>query len=199
MKTRLVKQGYEKAADHYLQHRDQFKNVAYLDRFASLLRPGARILDIGCGAGKPVDVYLVEKGFTVTGIDLSNKQIQLAKKHVPNATFEVKDMSQLKHGEYHVDAIVSFYAIFHIPRESHAALFKTFCSFLPKGGLLLATMGSSEWEGVEKNFHGVKMYWSHYGSEENRIIIQLAGFDIVFDTIDTSGGERHQVVIAKKK
>lgn len=199
MKAHLIKRGYNKAAADYLQHRDQFKNTKYLNQLASILQPGSKILDIGCGAGKPIDEYLVKKGFAVTGIDISERQIELAKKHVPQASFEVKNMSQLRSGEYHVDAVVSFYAIFHVPRETHATLFETIGSFLSKGGLLLVTMGSSEWEGSEENFHGVKMYWSHYGSEKNKKIVQHAGFEILFDVLDTSGGEKHQIITAKKK
>ena len=80
---------------------------------ADLLKPGATILDVGCGSGLPVDKYLVEKGYDVIGIDLSAKQIALARQNVPEASYQVKDMVDLRHGEYQVDAVVSFYAIFH--------------------------------------------------------------------------------------
>jgi len=33
-------------------------------------------------------------------------------------------MSELKKDEYKVDAVVSFYAIFHTPRDKHLELFK---------------------------------------------------------------------------
>ena len=42
------------------------------------------------------------------------------------------------------------------------------------------------------------MYWSHYGSEQNRKIIEKTGFEILLDEIDTSGDEKHQVVMARK-
>ena len=29
-------------------------------------------------------------------------------------------------------------------------------------------MGSSDWEGKEKDFHGAEMYWSHYDAKKNR-------------------------------
>jgi len=59
-------------------------------------------------------------------------------------------------------------------------------------------MGSTEWEGTEDNFHGVKMFWSHYGSKKNSEIIKNAGFEILLDEIDTSGGEKHQIIMARK-
>lgn len=194
----LVKQGYNKAAENYSSKRDQFENNKYLEQLAKLLKPGVTVLDIGCGSGVPVDKYLVDKGFKVTGFDISEKQIELAKQNVPEASFEVKDMSGLKKGEYKVDAVVSFYAIFHTPREKHQELFKKINSFLPQGGYILVTMGAGEYEGTEEDFHGTKMWWSHYGHEKNKEIVENAGFKILLDEINTGGNERHQIIMALK-
>ncbi len=117
---------------------------------------------------------------------------------MPQGIYAVKDMSELQSGEYQVDAVIFFYAIFHLPKEVHQELFRKFNSFLRPGGLILVTMGSSEWEGEEDDFHGTRMYWSHYGPEKNREIIKEAGFNIIFDEIDTSSGERHQVILSEK-
>ncbi|MCX6791021.1 MAG: methyltransferase domain-containing protein [Candidatus Gribaldobacteria bacterium] len=197
MKQKIVTEGYDKVAENYLAQRNEFKNFLYLERLKSLLPHGSKILDIGCGAGVPIDKYLIEKGYVVTGIDVSEKQIELAKKNVPQAIYAIKNMSELQNSEDQAGAIVSFYARFHTPRETHQELFKKFNSFIPLGGLILITMGASEWEG-EEDFHGVNMYWSHYDSEKNKEIIQNAGFQIIFNEIDTSGKEKHQVILAKK-
>lgn len=193
----LAKKGYEEAADDYAAKRNQFKSLKYLEQFSKLLEKGKTILDVGCGAGKPVDEYLVKQGFAVNGIDISERMIELAKKNVPQSFYEVKDMSKLKESEYCVDGIVSFYAIFHTSRETHQELLNRFASFMPNGGAILITMGSGEWEGTEENFHGAKMFWSHYGAEKNKEIIENAGFKILLNEIDTSGGEKHQVIIAR--
>ncbi|HSW97091.1 MAG TPA: class I SAM-dependent methyltransferase [Candidatus Saccharimonadales bacterium] len=176
--------------------RGQFESLEYLKIFSTLVDTGKTVLDVGCGAGKPVDEFLVKNGFAVNGIDISERMIALAKKNVPQAFYEVKDMSSLQEGEYCVNGIVSFYAIFHTPRERHQEMFKTFASFMPNGGALLITMGASEWEGKE-NFHGAEMFWSHYGAEKNSEMVEKAGFEIVLNEIDGSGGEKHQVIIAK--
>ena len=199
MNKKLVKDGYNQIAESYLQTRDQFKNLKYLEKFIKLLKPGSKILDLGCGAGKPIDEFLVKKGFRVIGLDIAEKQIGLAKKNVPEGEFYLQDMSLLKKKEHQVDAIVSFYAVFHIPREKHQDLFKIINSYLPKDGVILITMGSSCWEGEEDDFHGAKMYWSHYDSGKNKEIIKNAGFEILFEEIDKNGGEKHQIVIGQKK
>ena len=193
-----VKAGYNKAAKNYsTEFRDQFKSEKHLARLVEVLKPQSQILDVGCGAGKPIDSYLVEKGMNVMGIDISEAQIELAKSYVPKASYEVRDMSELTNGEYQVDAVVSFYAIFHTPKENHSELLKRFKSFLKSGGYLLITMGANDWEGKEDNFCGSEMYWSHYGAEKNKELIEESGFEIVFSEVDDAGGEKHLVVLAK--
>ena len=197
MSKEVVRKGYDRIARKYMDVRDQFVNNRYLLNFNSRLKPGSLILDLGCGAGKPIDRILVNRGHKVIGVDISRKQIKLAKRNVPEAKYVVKDISNLKKEEYRVDAVISFYTILHIPRETHQELFYIMNSFLPEGGLILVTMGSSEWEGIE-DFYGVDMYWSHYGPEKNMEIIEKAGFEVILDETDASRIDKHQVIMAKK-
>lgn len=106
-------------------------------------------------------------------------------------------MSELKANEYQVQAVVSFYAIFHTPRENHEQLLKIFRSFLTSDGYLLITMGANDWEGKEDNFCGTEMYWSHYGAQKNLQLVEKAGFTILFSEIDTTGGEEHLVILGQ--
>ena len=198
MSNDFVKQQYNKLAENYLAGRDVYKNDNYLEKLNSLLTPNSTILDIGCGAGVPIDKYFIDRGHKVIGLDISEKQIELARKNLPNGEFKVEDMSELKEREYSVDAVISFYAIFHTPRETHSEILKKIASFLNTNGLLLITMGSSAWEGKEDNFFGGEMSWSHFGKEKNRQLVEEAGFEILLDEIDDSGEEKHQVILAKK-
>jgi len=198
MHNELVRQGYEQAAERYLAQRDQFASTPFLDLLAERLKPGATVMDVGCGAGVPVDSYLVEHGYRVIGLDVSEKQIALARTLVPQATYQVRDMSTLERNEYQVDALVSFYAVFHTKRETHLETFRIFHSFLPDGGLMLVTMGTSGSEGTEEDFHGVRMYWSQYDRATNAALIEEAGFTILWDVVDASGDERHQIILAQK-
>jgi ubiquinone/menaquinone biosynthesis C-methylase UbiE len=198
-KRRLVKTGYNRCAKEYSSNRDLFKNQKYLKNLSKLLSKGSKILDIGCGSGIPIDKYLLEQEFNVTGIDISEKQIKLAKKNLPQGKFFVKDMSEIDFPASSFDAVVSFYAIFHVPREEHFALLKKLYALLKSKGYLLVTMGSSDWEGTEDDFHGEKMFWSHYGAEKNKNLVKTAGFKVMLDEIDTSGQEKHQILLGQKK
>ena len=76
----LVRRGYDQVAEPYLDARDQWKSIPYLGRLLARLRPGSRILDVGCGSGIPIDSYLTEKGHEVIGIDISPRQVELGRR-----------------------------------------------------------------------------------------------------------------------
>jgi cyclopropane fatty-acyl-phospholipid synthase-like methyltransferase len=197
MVNELVKEGYNKAADTYAAKRNQFESIQYLEEFIKHVEKGKTILDVGCGAGKPVDDFLVKHGYAVNGIDISKRMIELAKQNVPEAFYEVKDMTEFTDGEYCVDGIVSFYAIFHTARECHLDLLKKFASFMANGGHILITMGAGEWEGTEEDFHGAKMFWSHFGADKNTELVKNAGFNIILNEIDGQANEKHQMILAQ--
>jgi cyclopropane fatty-acyl-phospholipid synthase-like methyltransferase len=190
----IVRLSYDAIAGEYAAQRDRFKSDTYLSDLTARLAPGAHVLDIGCGAGVPVDTYLLDRGFAVSGIDFSAKQIELARSNQPGAIYAVRDMLDLRAGDYKLDAVVSFYAIFHTPRQCHAHLLEVIRSFLAPEGLLLITMGSSNWEGTEV-FHGIEMFWSHFDAQTNRALVEDAGLRVELDEIDASGGEQHQVLL----
>jgi 2-polyprenyl-6-hydroxyphenyl methylase / 3-demethylubiquinone-9 3-methyltransferase len=48
---------------------------------------GKTILDIGCGVGT-LDFYLAQQGFTVTGVDISDRAINLAKQSAKSLNVE---------------------------------------------------------------------------------------------------------------
>lgn len=197
MANDLIKKGYREVADNYVAKRDQFESNKYLEKFTTFIDRGKTILDVGCGAGKPVDAYLVNQGYAVNGIDISPRMIALAKENVPDAFYEIKDMSELKDGEYCVNGIVAFYSIFHTPRGKHQELLHMFASFMPNGGPLLITMSVRSREDREDDFHGEKMFWRHYGADKNTELVVYAGFTIVLNEIDTSANEKHQIILAQ--
>jgi ubiquinone/menaquinone biosynthesis C-methylase UbiE len=139
----IVREGYDRIAEQYDDDisRSHFSEETELDEFMSLVKPGGHVLDAGCGSGRRVAQVLVDNGFQVTGIDISQKMIDLAKHLLPEATFEVGDMTALKFEDDSFDGIVSTYAIFHVPRTEHLNLFLDFHRFLKKGGVLLFSIG----------------------------------------------------------
>lgn len=193
-----VKSSYNKIAQRYTSNRDKEKNNQYLNQFNKLIEANSKILDLGCGAGKPIAEFFLNKSHSVIGLDISEKQIELAKNNFPKGEFVVKDISLLEKNEFTVDAVVSFYTIFHIPRELQLDLYKKINSFLNIGGRVMLTLGSFDWEGGVDDFYGNKMFWSQFSKEKNRKLIERAGFNIITDEIDMNDEFKHQIIIAEK-
>ena len=79
------------------RHRDHEEAAAFIDALMQALqpKPDDHILDLACGAGRHSN-YLANKGYTVTGLDLSKESIARAKANAAdNVSFGVADMRQL--------------------------------------------------------------------------------------------------------
>lgn len=198
----IVKAGYNSIADRYLASRTLFsEDVRLLGEMTRLLPPGASILDAGCGAGIPI-ARLLSSTFKVTGVDFSESQIERAKRNVPEATFICQDMTALEFPEGCFDAICSYYAIIHIPREEHPALFRKFHRILKAFGLALLCVGAEDLQDdIDENYLGTRMYWSHYDAGTYLTMLQECGFRIVWSkrvADETCSGAGHLFVLAQK-
>lgn len=123
--------------------------------------------ELGCGGGIPTTQQLAEK-FVVTGVDLSTRQIALARQQVPDATFAHADMTTLAFPPATFDAVVAFYAIIHVPRQEHAGLLANVTSWLQPGGLFVAAMGTGTTDAVEEEWLGAPMCFGHYNVSLDR-------------------------------
>lgn len=183
---RIVEEGYDRIAEAYTDARRGMRqrNETYIGLLLERLPPGSKILDAGCGSGIPITKVLAER-HDVTGVDLSSRQIERARTLVPEASFLKADMTRLSFPPGTFDAVVSFYAIIHVPREEHRGLLEVFHKLLRRGGLLLVTLGSDAWVGTEeyKPF-GVRMHWSHFGPEDYRQMLAEVGFGVLSASIE---------------
>lgn len=118
-------------------HRDRAEAAAFLDRLVAALgpRPGARVLDVGCGTGRHA-TYLASRGFDVTGIDLSPASIHQAKRgERSNLRFLRQDMRfpfRLAAVEYILSLFTSF-GYFEDPAE-HVTVIHNMATALAAGG-----------------------------------------------------------------
>ncbi|KAH9763497.1 phosphomethylethanolamine N-methyltransferase [Citrus sinensis] len=108
--------------------------VAKLD-----LKPGQKVLDVGCGIGGG-DFYMADKfDVHVVGIDLSINMISFALERAIglkcSVEFEVADCTKKTYPENSFDVIYSRDTILHI--QDKPALFKSFFKWLKPGGTVL--------------------------------------------------------------
>ncbi len=82
------------------------------------LEPGARVLDVACGAGL-VALPIAEAGFSVKGIDLAQGAIEIATSRTPpgtDASFTVADAYDTREPDAHYDSVLLLDMLEHVER-----------------------------------------------------------------------------------
>lgn len=74
---------------------------------------GKKVLDAACGTGRLIPL-LQTKGATVTGLDISEKMIEIAQKKFPKAELLVGDMENMPFKDQSFDLVVAAFAIVHL-------------------------------------------------------------------------------------
>ncbi|HET9110469.1 MAG TPA: class I SAM-dependent methyltransferase [Ktedonobacterales bacterium] len=186
---RVVEQGYDRVAErHYTWAAGvrQDERLRHTHDLLDRLPSGAHVLELGCGQGVPTTHLLAER-FSVTGVDISASQLELARREVPGATFIHGDMASVSFPPQSFDGVAAFYSLIHVPREEHAPLLACIAGWLRSGGLLVATMGVRDTPGeVEDDWLGAPMYWSHWDAATNRRLVADAGLRILSATEETA-------------
>src|SRR4051812_12373324 len=92
-----VARGYDRVAEEYaaLEGEHPWPRMRWLGELLAQLDAGADVLDLGCGNGVPA-TRKIAKRHRVTGIDISERQIELARSNVKGADFRVADAGSLE-------------------------------------------------------------------------------------------------------
>ncbi len=197
----IVRDGYDRISYEYRDDAGRGSTArpdyeAWLAELMPLLHDGDPVLDLGCGCGVPVTAILAAR-YRVTGVDLSPVQIARARRLVPTAQFECADMASIDFPSDSFSAVVSFFAIIHVPVGEQPAIFKNIHRWLRAGGHLLATVGSGAWTGTEKDWLGAPMYWSHADRANYVAWLEQIGFEILWTRFIPEGSEGHTLVLAR--
>lgn len=186
----IVINGYNNIAQKYHDwnnHLDENTNrFYYIQKVHKIIQnmsqfEKVKILDIGCGSGiwtkKLFDIFNSE----IIGIDISETQIMLAKKNVPQINnFLCKDIMEIEFSLNNFDIIISLFSIIHLSQEEQLRIFPKIYNWLKPGGLLLLNLSPNIDNGsIDLNWLGTKMYWSSLGNDKYRMIIKELGFEIL--------------------
>lgn len=95
------------------RNRNQAEANRFIDNLVDYLNPpkGSQMLDLACGRGRH-SLHLCQKGYHVTGIDISPEAIKAAEQlRCGNLDFEVHDM-RVPYGEAEYDYVFNFFTSF---------------------------------------------------------------------------------------
>ncbi|RME14068.1 MAG: class I SAM-dependent methyltransferase, partial [Alphaproteobacteria bacterium] len=148
----------------------------WLDR-ALAHAPGRRVLDLGCGAGRPLGQYLAERRCRMSGVDAADAMATLYAATVPEAEAWHADMRELDLGA-RFDLLLAWDSLGHLPPEDQRAVFSVFAAHAAPRAALLFTSPHRAGVGARR-MAGVPVYWAGIGAEETAAALAAAGFSLL--------------------
>lgn len=150
-----------------------------LSWLAERLPARARVLDAGCGTGRPAAAVLTAAGCDVTGIDVSSAMLALARDRVPGARFvqaDVRDFEPPADG-YH--AVVAFFSLLQMGRAELGAVLSRITKWLVPGGYFVMVTVPGDFENLQVDFMGRPIVVTSWTEEEWVRRLGEAGLEVV--------------------
>lgn len=118
-----IKHTIEKAEKYQCRKAGKHKaEMALIRRALPMLTGAETILDAPCGVGRAT-IMLAQAGYVMTGIDLGEGALKLARKAVKeanvSATIEKQDLVKLGYADKQFDAVLCFRLTHHLPTPQH--------------------------------------------------------------------------------
>src|SRR6185437_10823179 len=86
---------------------------------------GAKVLDLGCGSGRPVGEHMAKQGLRVTGVDASPTMISLCRERLPAHEWIIADMRGLALSQ-RFEGILAWDSFFHLDHVDQRQMFPVF-------------------------------------------------------------------------
>lgn len=192
------------AEDWFKDHHGDTWWIEGTNKFISLLKEGALVLDVGCGAGVKSQ-YLIDKGLNVVGADFSEKMIEIAKREVPEATFYVSDIKDVSSLRETFDGILAQAVLLHIPKAEVVHVIKGLRDKLNNNGYLYIAVKEKRENGKEEellkgNDYGYEYerFFSYFTLPEIKKYISDLEMEICYENVALSGHTNWIQVICKK-
>jgi cyclopropane fatty-acyl-phospholipid synthase-like methyltransferase len=203
-RVELVARGYDLIADSFAEWSDRVEGdprKEWADDLVSRLSPGARVLELGCGAASPETALLAGR-FSLTGVDVSGEQIRRAKKRLPETEFLEADLLELELRDGSFDAVCSFYVFNHVPRELLGGLLERVTGWLRPDGLAMNAFGASDNRGWTGDWLGAETFFAGFEPPENSRLVEAAGLEILRDEVvsfvEPEGAVEFQWILARR-
>ena len=191
---------YDEICPQWDEYRKKTSVNKCIAGFSRRLKPNSSILDVGCGTGYPIDFFLSERGFRITGIDSSAKMIEKAASlKLKNTEYHVAELFGFR-TEEKFDAIIAFDCLWHICHDNQKYIYGTIASLIKKGGYFIFTHGKKDGE-IYGEMMGQTFYYSALDAEEVKKILISEGFEIISFTEnykERTTGDRELLVEARK-
>ena len=181
----IVARGYDAIALRYAEWAGQIDSpvMEWVRDLDARLDVDADVLELGCGRGVPTTRELARR-HRVTGVDISAVQIELARHHVPEASFVNADATELDIAPASFDAVVALFVFGHVPIEEQSSLIARIGFWLRDGGFFLGTFGAADaGEQIDADWLGAPMFFASLDREAYSPLLRDAGLEPVRDEV----------------
>jgi len=96
-----------------------------------------------------------------------------------------------------LDAIVSLYALIHVPVEDHRDLIPRLSRWLTTSGYLVAIVGFQRWTGVE-DYMGAPIFWDHADTDTYLAWLEHAGLEPPWHRFVPEGASGHTLILTQR-
>ena len=138
---------YNKEADVFFENTVSVDFSKIQEMFLKHIKPGGRILDLGCGSGRDSRAFL-ERGYEVVAVDGSRELAKIAGAYIGQKVI-VADFREFE-PEGTFDGIWACASLLHLLREEIAAVMRRMAAHLAEGGCFYASFKYGEFQG-ERN------------------------------------------------
>ena len=166
----------------------------WLDRLLNFA-PGKSVLDLGCGSGRPIARYLVDRGATVSGLDGAAEMVAIFRENVPAARAILADMRGLDLGET-FDAILAWNSFFHLSPDDQRSMFATFARHANPGAALMFTSGPESGERIG-SVADKSVYHASLSPAEYEGLLNVNGFKVKHFRPEDPDCAGHTIWLAK--
>jgi SAM-dependent methyltransferase len=131
--------GYDAVAGTFIGKRSSTVGVDAVRAWTRAFPPGAAILDLGCGHGRPITENLVQEGFSVYGVDASARLIEELRASLPSVQAECAAVEESSFFARSFDGVVAYGLMFLLTPEMQALVLRKVARALNPGGRFLFT------------------------------------------------------------
>lgn len=173
----------------------------YVETLLDGLPVPASILDVGCGTGRPMAEYVLERGHRITGIDQSEDVLAIARERFPQATW-VHSRIEDYQCDGACDAVICWDSIFHIDRAHHERILTGLFRSLRPGGRIMLTVGGSEHPAFTDTMFGHEFYYDSHPPDRVVSMMKAIGYEILiqeFMNLPTGGRDKGRYAIVARK
>ena len=173
----------------------------YLEAVLDGLPAPSRILDLGCGTGRPMAEFVLGRGHHVTGVDQSEALLSIARERFPEGEWihsRIEDFAF--DGRYH--GAICWDSLFHIERVHHEGILASIHGCLAPGARLMLTAGGSANPAFTDTMFGHEFFYDSHPPERVREILREIGFELLIDEFmnqPTSGRDKGRIAIVARK